>query len=283
MTAKKKAAPRKRRKRKANPAGGVPVIALNPAPRRKRRRKANPVKKKRTVRRRRRHNPGNPANPRRRRRRRHNPAHPWWKGPLGVGLALVGAAVAIGVNYGLTQTDMANGTIGYIQAIGGTAGGLGLSLLSPEAGGGLAVSSLMRGGMRLLGASPTKSAPALNARSSIRLPSRSKVRTGALQGLDGEDLDALGAMTAMLGDGYDDDDGGEMGAVTAQLGAVTTQLGDGYDDDDGEMGAVTAQLGDFEPDEMAAGDDDDDGGEFGDGDDDDGGEFGDGYDDDDGE
>ena len=255
MTAKKKPAPRKRRKRKANPAGGVPVIALNPAPRRKRRRKANPVKKKRTVRRRRRHNPGNPANPRRRRRRRHNPAHPWWKGPLGVGLALVGAAVAIGVNYGLSQTDMSNGSIGYIQAIGGTAGGLGLSLLSPEAGGGLAVSSLMLGGMRLLGTSPTKSTAALSARS-MRLPTRSKVRTGALQGLDGEDLDALGAMTAMLGDGYDDDDG--------------------------EMGAVTAQLGDFEPDEMAAGDDDDDDGQFSDGDDDgDDGQFSDGDDDDD--
>jgi hypothetical protein len=109
----------------------------------------------------------------------------------------------------------------------------------------------MLGGMRLLGASPVKSS-AQSVRS-MRLPTR-KVRTGALSGLDGEDLDALGAVTAMLGDGYDDDDGGDMGAVTAQLG-------------------------DVEPDEMADGDDDDDG-QFSDGDDDDG-QFSDGDDDDD--
>jgi hypothetical protein len=170
---------------------------------------------------------------------------------------------------------MSNSGIGYIQAIGGTAAGLGVSLLSPEAGGGLAVSSLMLGGMRLLGASPVKSS-AQSVRS-MRLPTR-KVRTGALSGLDGEDLDALGAVTAMLGDGYDDDDGGDMAAVTAQLGDGDG-YGYGYDDDGGDMGAVTAQLGDVEPDEMADGDDDDDG-QFSDGDDDDG-QFSDGDDDDD--
>ena len=157
---------------------------------------------------------------------------------MGVGLALLGGALALGLHYGLQQTDLSNGTVAAIQMGAGAAGGLGLSLLSPEAGGGLAVLSVSLGGMRLMGSSVTKSGSVVRSR-----PAKMRIKAGALAGLDADDLDSLGAVTAMLGDGYDDDD---MGAVTAQLGDGAG-YGGGYDDDD--MGAVTAQLGDVEPDE----------------------------------
>ena len=211
-------------------------------------------KKKKTHRSpRRRHNPANPRVHRRRRRR--NPSSTWWKGPLGVALSLVGGALALGLHFGLQQTDLSNTTVGTVQVASGLVGGLGLSLLSPEVGGGLAVLGTSLGALRLMQQPITKSRqlPAATTARAMRLRAN-------LAGLDEDDLDAIGAVTAMLGDGADDD---EMGAVTAQLGdgeededelgAVTAQLGDGEEDED-EMGAVTAQLGDFEPeeDEMGA-------------------------------
>ena len=47
---------------------------------------------------------------------------------MGVGLALLGGALALGLHYGLQQTDLSNGTVAAIQMGAGAAGGLGLSL-----------------------------------------------------------------------------------------------------------------------------------------------------------
>lgn len=76
---------------------------------------------------------------RRRRRRRKNPSIASW------GMAMLGAGAAAALAYALEGTDLNKLTVGAVQAVGGGAAGVGVSMVSPELGVGIASGSMAIG------------------------------------------------------------------------------------------------------------------------------------------
>ena len=230
---------------KRNP--GVPVLAMNPAPAPRQKKGKTMVRKKRArkvVTRRRRHNPGNPANPRRRRRRRHNPGGSFGETAKKIGLAVAGALAVVVGRWGLQQTSLEPKTRSLVLAGGSVALGAGLAYaVNEEVGASMAATGAVIGGSDYFMA-PGGAAPSPTKIRQLRRPKKA-----ALQGLDDDDsIESLGLISAAMS-GMDDDEELRalgMGAVTADLEGM-----DGLDDEDDGMGALTAELGDmYEPTEQ---------------------------------